>query len=180
MEILKQSQSKILPILNKKKLFREIIISYNLDKKEIELLNNSQIITFVVDYPFIANQDFPDKMAVLNAGNIIAAYRNNNFFKTGKNQSIKQRVSLCLHQTNDDPKIREAAILLLELVSLQDHKNDRKTDLIEGKFNPLNENIISFFHESSAIEKKLKETDLYTKEKLKKYFKSLPSMNYWL
>ncbi len=162
-----------------RKICNTIIKGYALTKEEKVKAFNNKIFAFVIDYPFLSGQSFPDEIAVLNAGTLIAHYRNTKFFQTRENQTIHDRVSLCLLKTDDDEQIRELALLLLEAASLNDHFSDSEKDRLAGKRNPVSDGIISFPKEKERIEMKINNIDYSVKEALQGYTEEIKPMGYW-
>ncbi len=157
-----------------------LIEAYKMVDEEILLLHENKIFRFMLEYPYVSGQSYPKEVAILNGGHFIAAMRVKGAFASHKYQTIRERISLCLLRTDDDPRYREAALLLLELASLNDHNSDRGKDIKRGKNNPINDGIICFPDEKKRLEDKIKGLDEFIKCDLNHFIEDIQELKYWL
>lgn len=165
-----------------KKEYESLIIEVDksifLTIKERKMLLNSPVAYAAANLPYICEQDFPDQKAVLTINNIIIATRNKNFFASRKQQTINDRINLCLVESGGNRELATAYKLYFELASLEDHKHDLANDINNNYPNPL-VNEIDYYKTKEAITQKMELLSARTKEILDECKLDNIITNYW-
>lgn len=155
--ILKENNSyKNLSDVEYFRLVNECNRSLNLTKGEYELLLNSPVPKFIAGIPYLANEINPDILACMNLNTYITGTRNGSFFQARENETIAERIEPYIHSVNGDTETISLCKLILEEVSLLDHKNDFEKDIKSGHSNPLVAGIIDFQKEKERLSNKKK------------------------
>lgn len=136
------------------RLVNECNRSLSLSKSEYELLLNSPVPKFIAGIPYLANETNPDILACMNLNTYITGARNSSFFKARENETMTERIEPYIHSISGDKKIISLCKLVLEEVSLLDHKSDFDENIKSEHSNPLVSGIIDFQKEKERINNK--------------------------
>lgn len=148
-----QTQQSYQPTLTNKdfiSLVNETSKSLNLTLEESKMVINSQVARFVAEIPFICSQKEPEQKAVLSLIILVSAKRNKALYASKINQSILERVSLCVVGQDGDQELLKACKTFLTLASLEDHKYDLEDDIKNNYPNPLR-NTLDFDTEKARL-----------------------------
>lgn len=138
-----------------------VIKSTSLNNQEQELLSQSLVAKILGAIPYLAGCDNPDQLAVLEVSLYIVAMRNKELFSHREKQTIRERINTGFLSPlrEGDPNIVDFGLTLLELISLNDHKSDLTSDLLNEHSNPLTDGNILYFPSKQILIKKLESFD---------------------
>lgn len=178
--VLKSSKEKIK--LTDKEYFRivnECNSSLSLTRDENNLLLNSSVPRFIANIPYLSGESNPDILACMNLTTYIAGTRNKGFYQSRDNETIAERIEPYIHSVNGNSETIKLCKLILEEVSLLDHRNDLKEDIKSGKSNPIASGIIDFHKEKEKIESARKSYPLEIQEIVDSSFKGEVLASFW-
>lgn len=161
------------------KIINECDRSLNLTTRERELLNNSPVAKFIAQVPYISNEANPDILACMNLISYIAGTRNGSFFQARGNETIGERIEPYIHSVNGDKETISLCKLVLEEVSLLDHKNDYAKDIKSGHSNPLVSGIIDFQKEKERINSRKRIYPQHIQDLVDSSFKGEVLSSFW-
>lgn len=130
--------------------------SVRLTMGELERLRRSKVARLLAAVPYRAGCENPDLIAVLHVSMYVAGMRSREFFAHRDNQSLGDRIGMGLHYPDGDAEVIDAAMAILESVSLNDHKKDADADRRRGYPNPLNMGLVDYATEKRRIRERLR------------------------
>ena len=127
---------------NEKKVWPELVeqasIGGKFSGKEIKALNRSIVGKLLCAIAYHSGCPHPDRIAVTHLITLVAATRCRKIAHHRVKESISDRLAPFLHFPGGNQEVIKAGSLLLELISLEDHKADFIEDALADKINPLN------------------------------------------
>jgi hypothetical protein len=120
----------------------DILLQYTdqavfLTDQELTGLENSTAAEVLAATVFIAGCKDPYRVAVAQLTTFVAALRCKELFGHRSMESLAARLQPCANFPGGNRKVIEAGMILLQLISLNDHEYDLTADIDKGKQNPL-------------------------------------------
>lgn len=118
----------------------EIAVSFNMDKKERDLLQKNKVARLIGVIPFLAGCENPERTGLSNiATYIIAAKGSKKVFKHSfsDNESLLKRLFMISHFQGGDQAIIRKGMMLLALNMIHGYKRDCDKDRMKGEYNPV-------------------------------------------
>jgi hypothetical protein len=109
----------------------------NLSEEEAKKLKNSLAAKIIVATARISGCSYPKRIIVSHLCTLMADVRNKLIFGHKAGESLEARLEPVNFYPGGDPIAVKAGMLLLKLLSLNDHKYDIADDILAGKQNPL-------------------------------------------
>jgi hypothetical protein len=108
-----------------------------LSEKEAVSLGGSLAGEILAATAFLSNCRSPARTAVSHLTTLVAAVRCRGIYSHRPGETLAERLLPLYHYPGGDPDVVRAGMLLLEYLSLRDHKEDMAGDIVHGKQNPL-------------------------------------------
>ena len=122
------------------------------DKKMKDCVEKHPLTLLIASLPFLAESKKPEMYAALNLGILVNGTMMNEYFRHRKGDPLKARV---LPLNNFDSPQRmdviKKAFLILELMSLEDHRKDALEDKKKGIPNPINDDGLDYDKEKKRL-----------------------------
>jgi hypothetical protein len=131
-ETIDWNEAKVWP-----ELLEQASIGGKFSGQEIKALNNSIVGKLLCAIAYRSECTNPDRIAVTHLITLVAATRCRKIATHRVKESIRERIAPFLHFPGGNEEVIKAGSLLLELLSLEDHKTDFVKDALENKLNPL-------------------------------------------
>jgi hypothetical protein len=148
--------------------------------KEIKSLNRSIAGKLLCAIAYYSGCKNPDRVAVLHLITLVAAARCRKITNHRVKESLRERLAPFLNFPGGNKEVVKAGALLLELLSLEDHKADFIEDIINNKENPLSS--IDYKSEKERILGEYDNTGQWIKDYFEDFYKWIKEtpMAFWL
>jgi hypothetical protein len=122
----------------------------------------------------------PDRIAILHLITLVAGTRCRKIAHHRVKESLRDRLSPFLYFPGGNKEVIKAGTLLLELLSLEDHKTDFVTDMLQNKENPLTS--IDYKAEKARILDEYHRIEPCVRDMFKDFYKWIEEtpMAFWL
>lgn len=115
---------------------------FSFSSEYVAVISGNYVLKLVAAIPYLANCDEPERYALAHMGTFIlagheatrSAFAHN--FKDSVD--LKRRLETISYFSSGDERIIKWGMNLLTIAMINDHMNDAKDDLAEGKMNPVN------------------------------------------
>lgn len=128
-------------IENWSRLVHETTQAARLTSEESTRLSRSLVAEVIAATAFISGCKDPERIAVTHLTTLVGAVRCPEVFGHRQGESLQDRLLVGNYYPGGNPEAVKACMLILELISLNDHRADFKNDLINKKSNPLAYNL---------------------------------------
>lgn len=152
-----------------KNIIDHVVVAARLTESEIEIVNNSLVPDIIIETAYQSGCIDPDRVAVGHLITFIGAFRCRDISDHRNGESLRNRIETIGHYPGGNIETVKAGMLLLELLSLNDHLEDIEKDLIKGKTNPLISAGFNYEKEKARIDREY----MGLSESVKKSFKYL-------
>lgn len=109
----------------------------NLSREETVRLEKSLAAKIIAATTYLSGCENPDRIAISHLTTFIAAIKCPEVFSQKEGETIRERLNTGKFFPGGNEKIVRAGWILLEFLSLKDHRTDISDDILEGKYNPL-------------------------------------------
>jgi len=137
-------------------LLSDLSASMNLTEDELKKIEDSSTAKLIAAIPFAADCTNPERYALANLSTYILAKVNRSVFDMKENESIQDRLSPINNFKDGKKEIIRKGMLLLELISLEDHYVDKVEDARLKKYNPVLAGKINYDKERDRLVNEIK------------------------
>lgn len=161
-------------------LLKLAAIGGNFSEEETRMLNNAMVGKLLSAIAYLSGCKDPDRIAVLHLIALVAATRCKKVVNHRVKESLRERLIPFLYFPGGNKEVIKAGTLLLELLSLEDHKTDFLEDMINNKENPLSS--IDYDTEKRRILGEYNKIDQKVRDFFKDFYKWIQEtpMAFWL
>lgn len=138
-------------------LIEKIDTVLKLKESEKQALSSSSAAAIMAKLPLIADCENPERTALRHLLCVASAHRNG-LFDAIPGEGLSRRMFDVSHFQGGDKIVLKYGETMLQMISLEDHNNDRNIDRRAGKYNPINSGEIDYYGENISLSHKLKKT----------------------